>query len=243
MPLPNTTFQVRTLKLEKVTGITSLGRIVSEHYKEWKDTHGDKQDVASRMLQSLRLDIMLLLNHPLTFHDIMVFMAQAQWYCLNVLAFLDYIIYVQPCIAYPTGPPLPIRSHWMGCFMQSTKICDDLFHTGVPVWLIQPCHTITSQTNIERHVKFMFPDEIVCSTYSEGGKPHHFDCLYHRPGGFSCHLHMQCSYTGSRGPSPQNSISQPSIPQVSSKVGKMPTQAQAKRAAQKKECTCPQPGK
>ena len=242
VPLPNAAFQVGTLKMEKATGVASLGRIASERYKEWKDTRGDKQDIVSRMLQSLRLDIMLLLNHPLTFRDIVVFVAQAQRYCLDILAFLDYVIYVQPRIAYPTGPPLPVRSHWMGCFTQSTKICNELFHAGVPVWLIRPRHTITSQTNVERHVKFTFPDEIIRSTYSKGGRPHPFDCLYRGPGGFSRHLHTRHSYTGSGGPSPQDSVSQPSAPQVSSKVGKVPTQAQAKRAAQKKERARPQPG-
>ena len=71
--------------------------------------------------------------------------------------------YVQPHIAYPFGTPLSIQSHWMGCFTQDMKICDDLFHAGVPVWLIHSQNMITSQTNIKRHVKFTFPDEIICS--------------------------------------------------------------------------------
>ena len=68
----------------------------------------DKQDIASRMIKSLEHNITLLLNHPLMFRNIVVFVAQAQWYCLNILVFLDYVMYVQPCITYPTGAPLPV---------------------------------------------------------------------------------------------------------------------------------------
>ena len=125
--------------------------------------------------------------------------------------------------------------------MQDTKICDDLFHAGVPVWLIHSHHTITSQTIIERHVKFTFPDDIVRSVYSKGGKPAHpFDNLYHGPGGFNCHFHTWHAYTGSVDPS--SGMSGASAPQPSSQVGKMPTQAQSKRAEQKKRAP-PQSGK
>ena len=240
-PLTHTAFQVGKLKQAKAVGITSLRQIASDRYKEWKDTRGDKQDIASRMIKSLEHDIMLLLNHPLMFRDIVVFVAQAQRYCLDILAFLDYVMYVQPRIAYPTGAPPPVQSHWMGCFTQDTKICDDLFHAGVPVWLIRSRHTITSQTIIERHVKFTFPDDIIRSVYSEGGKPAHpFNNLYHRPGGFNCHFHMRRTYTGSIDPS--SGMSGASAPQPSSQVGKMPTQAQSKRAEQKKRAR-PQSGK
>ena len=115
-PLANATFQVGKLKQEKGLGITSLLPIVSQCYKEWKNMCGDKQDIASQMVKSLQHDIMLLLNHPLTFHDIIVFIAQAQQHFLNILAFLNYVMYIQPCIAHPSGPPVPVWSHWLGCF-------------------------------------------------------------------------------------------------------------------------------
>ena len=239
-PLSHAAFQVGKLKQDKAVGLASLNRIASDRYKEWKDTCGNKQDIVSRMVKSLQHDIMLLLNHPLTFRDIIVFVAQAQRHFLDVLAFLDYVIYVQPRIAYPSGTPLPVRSHWMGCFTQDTKICDDLFHAGVPVWLIRSRNTITSQTNIERHVKFTFPDEIIRSMYSEGGKPvRPFDSLYHGPGGFNRHFHTRRTYTGSGDPTA--GVCQPSVPQLSSQAGKMSTQSKTRRAAQKERAR-PQSG-
>jgi len=79
-----------------VAELTSLCQVASDHYKKWKATREDKQDIASQMLKSLEHDIMLLFNHLLTFRDIIVFMSQAQQYCLDILAFLDYIMYVCP---------------------------------------------------------------------------------------------------------------------------------------------------
>ena len=76
-PLPCAAFQVGKLKQEKAVGITSLLQIMSDRYKEWKDMHGDKQDITSQMLQSLKHNILLLFNHPLTFHNIIIFVAQA----------------------------------------------------------------------------------------------------------------------------------------------------------------------
>ena len=231
-PIPHAAFQVGKLKQEKAAGIASLLQIASDRYKEWKDTRGDKQDIASQMLPSLKHDILLLFNHPLTFRDIIVFVAQAQRYFLDILAFLDYVMYVQARVAFPSGPPLPVRPHWMGCFAQDTKTCDDLFHAGVPVWLIRHRHAITSQTIIERPAKFTFPNEITRSMYSEGGKPTRpFPCLYHGPAGYKRHFHTRRNYTGSRDAGPSDS--QLPTPQVPSQVGKVPTQAQTKRAAQK----------
>ena len=61
-PLTHAAFQVGKLKQEKAVGIASLLQIASDRYKEWKDMCGDKQDIASGMLQSLKHDIMLLLR-------------------------------------------------------------------------------------------------------------------------------------------------------------------------------------
>ncbi|KAN0087916.1 hypothetical protein V8E55_006537 [Tylopilus felleus] len=82
---------------------------------------------------------------------------------------------------------------------------------------------ITSQTNIERKVKFSFPDAIIWSMYTEGGKPvHAFDCLYCGPG--------------------SGDTSLVTTTQVPSQIGKMPTQMQSRRA-QKKGSTSHQAGR
>ena len=167
-----------------------MHQVVSHRYNEWKKLRGDKQDFANRVLNSLKHDVMLLLNHPLTFRDVVVFVAEAQRYFLDIMAFLDYVIHVQPRIAFPPAAHTPVWSDWMGCFTHSTKLCDDLFHVGVPVWLVRNDCTITSQMNIAKVVKFTFPDGIIRGMYSENGtSARPFPCLFRGRGGLDRHLH------------------------------------------------------
>ena len=103
---------------------------------------------------------MILLRHPLTFRDIIAFVAEAQRAFLDIYAFLEFVEVVMPRLAHPSMSHL-VRSDWMGCFTQDTAVCDELFHVGVPIWLIRPKFAITEQTIIERPVTYSFPDKIV----------------------------------------------------------------------------------
>jgi len=120
--------------------------------------------------QALDHDLMVLFNYPLIFHDVVIFVAQAQWYFLDIMVFLDYILDVLLHVNYPPSVPLIVYSEWIGCFTANTRICDELFHMDVLVWLV--CHSFikTLWTIIEKAVKYIFPDDIICSTHSEGGK-------------------------------------------------------------------------
>ena len=74
----------------------------------------------------------------------------------------------------------------MGAFTHNTTICDELFHAGIPVWLIRLEFMITEQTVIENLVMFSFPDHIIRPMYSEPGKSAApFNLLYYGGGGFS----------------------------------------------------------
>ena len=181
---------------------------------------------------------MVLLNHPLTFRDVIVFMAQAQQYVLDIMAFLNYILYVIPHVNYPSSAPPPVRSDWMGCFTADNKVCNKPFYVGVLVWLVRDNFTITPQTIIKKLVKYTFPDDIIRSMYSEGGKPAcPFDCLYCGPSGLLRHVHTHRHYIAMIESSAL--VSQPSsYTQASSHVSSVPTQVQTRRAAQK-ECAHP----
>ncbi|KAH0827362.1 hypothetical protein J3R83DRAFT_4007 [Lanmaoa asiatica] len=109
-PLPHAAFLVGKLKQDKAAGIATLLKIVSDRYNEWKKSRGEKVDIASRMLKSLEHNILLLLNHPLTFRDLVVFVAQAQHYFLDLVAFLDYVSHIQHCITYSTTAHTLVRS-------------------------------------------------------------------------------------------------------------------------------------
>ncbi|KAI9459076.1 hypothetical protein HD554DRAFT_2177094 [Boletus coccyginus] len=240
--LSHAAFFIGKLKLDKAVDIASLRQTAAAQYGEWKKTRGEKKDIAGWLLKSLEHNVMVLLNHPLTFCDIIIFVAQAQHYFLDIMTFLNYVHYVLPHIANPPFISLPVWSDWMGCFTTDTKVCDDLFHAGVPIWLL--CHnfTVTPQTIIQKPVKFTFSDHVVCSTYSEHSKSTRpFECLYRGPGGFLCHFHSCHYYTSSVDPS--SSLSAQVAPQsaTTTHIGKAPTQAQTRRAAQK-ECARPKKG-
>ena len=155
-PLRHAAFLIRKLNQNKAVGIASLCSIVNTRYADWKKTCGDKKDMAGRILKALDHDLMIIFNHPLTFHDVVVFMAQIQQYFLDVMAFLDYALDVLPHVGYPPSVPCPVCSEWMGCFTADTRVCDELFHVGVPVWLVHHNFTITSRTIIEKAVRYMY---------------------------------------------------------------------------------------
>ena len=165
----------------------TVGTVAAVRYNNWKKTWGDKKDFVGWLFKVLDHDLTVLLNHPLTFHDVIIFMAQAQWYVLDIMAFLNYVLYVIPHIDYPPSTPPLVSSDWMGCFTADSKVCDRLFYVGVPVWLVWNNFTITPRTITKKSVKYTFPNDIIHSTHSEGGKPtHSFDCLYCSPGSLLC---------------------------------------------------------
>lgn len=77
-PLSHAAFLVSHLKQDKALGIALLRKIVSTRYNEWKKPCRDKKDICIRLLKGLDHDLMILLNHPLTFCDGIIFVAEAQ---------------------------------------------------------------------------------------------------------------------------------------------------------------------
>ena len=153
-------------------------------YAAWKKTHSDKQDIAVKMVQSLQPTVVLLLQHPLTFHNVVTFVAEAQPMFLDIYAFLDFVKVLMPHLTFPSLSH-PVRTDWMGTFTQDTAVCDELFHAGIPMWLTQLDFTITEDTIIKNPVTFSFPDHIIRGMYSEGGKSAPFDLIYHGQGGLA----------------------------------------------------------
>ncbi|KAF8433960.1 hypothetical protein L210DRAFT_3411217 [Boletus edulis BED1] len=172
---------------------------------------------------------MVLLQHPLTYRDVVAFVAQAQRTFLDIYAFLDFVEVVLPHTCFPTISH-PVRLDWMGCFTRDTTVCDELFLAGVPVWLACLNFMVTDQTIIEKPVAFSFPDHIVRAMYSERGKPiRPFDLLYCCGGGLSRHVHSRRHYMGTMEPTSTLPTSLPGT----SNVGKAPTHTQTRKAEQK----------
>ena len=55
-----------------------------------------------KMLQSLKHTVMLLLHHPLTFCDLIAFVAEAQRTFLDIHAYLDFIKVLMPHLLFPS---------------------------------------------------------------------------------------------------------------------------------------------
>ena len=98
--LSTAAFAVGKPKQEKASGIASLHPIVLNQYTVWKKNRGDKKDIVMKILQSLKHTIMLLLHHPLTSHDLIAFIAEAQWTFLDIHAYLDFIKVLMPRLLF-----------------------------------------------------------------------------------------------------------------------------------------------
>ena len=100
--LPTAAFAVGKLKQEKAVGIATLYQNASTRYAAWKKTRGDKKDIAAKMVQSLKHTVVLLLQHPLTFRDVVAFVAEAQRTFLDIYAFLDFVKVLMPHLTFPS---------------------------------------------------------------------------------------------------------------------------------------------
>ncbi|KAG2067297.1 hypothetical protein BDR04DRAFT_1028013, partial [Suillus decipiens] len=71
----------------------------------------------------------------LIYHDIIIFVAQAQCFFLDIIAFMDYIKIVQPCLTsgWSSWVLLPGNLRWMGFFTMDLKVCNTFHKAGMPV--------------------------------------------------------------------------------------------------------------
>ncbi|KAG1747790.1 uncharacterized protein EDB91DRAFT_1048453, partial [Suillus paluster] len=203
---PGTAFAVGTLHSYIINGIDNLLTIARKWVEAWKANRAGKNNIVSSMLLSLKHDINILRRHPLTYHDIIVFVAQAQRSFLDIIAFMDYVEIIQPRLttsswsSWLSWSTLPGDPKWMGCFTDNSKTCDTFLDAGVPVWLVRVEAYIPRDMNIIKPVKLTFPDDITKSIFSEPGKVvQPFPLLYHGHGGFNRHFHTRRAYTGTFG--------------------------------------------
>jgi hypothetical protein len=229
---PGTAFAVGTLRSHIVDGIDNLLTIARKRVQAWQANRAGKQDIVTKMLSSFKHDVNLLCRHPLTYRDIIVFVAQAQRSFLDIIAFMDYVEVVQVRSSWQTWSADRVNPNWMGCFTYDSKICDTFLAAGVPVWLVRAEAYIAPNMNIIKPVLLTFPDHITKSMYCDARnivKP--FPLLYHGHGGFHRHFHTRRDYAGTSGVNPDSSSSS-ALPQNPA-TGKAPSQAQQNKKARK----------
>ncbi|KAH7917937.1 hypothetical protein BV22DRAFT_1134992 [Leucogyrophana mollusca] len=151
----------------------------------WTPTMEDfvAQEGTAFAVVSLSHDIGLLTYYPLTYRDMIVFVAQAQQAFLDIWGHMDFVEIAQHCVVYGSITQ-SVNMAWMGCFMHDSKVCDEMF-------------AIFPQMNIVKPIILTFPDNIIYAQYSEASKLAKPFALLHRgTGGFLRHYHTRRQYTG-----------------------------------------------
>jgi hypothetical protein len=85
---------------------------------------------------SLQNTVIWLKTHPLTFHDLLIFITDAQSLFLDIYSYITFVNVVWPQMEIGDDCT-PVNLEWMGAFMQSSDHCNKLFTAGVPVWYVR----------------------------------------------------------------------------------------------------------
>ena len=129
--------------------------------------------------------------------DIVIYIAEAQCLFLDLFMFLKFIEIVLPCQANPGSTTHAVYADQMSCFMKDSKLCNKLFQAGVLVQFKHFKYTITKGTITKHSVTLTFPNHIIYTQYfKQGNSVCPFDLLYTGLGGFLCHMHTYCHYSG-----------------------------------------------
>lgn len=217
---PGTAFTVGSLHSHIVNGIDNLLTIARKQVQPWQ----------ARRTSSLTC------SHPSSMTsmcsgDIIIFVAQAQHSFLNIMAFMDFVEIVQPCLTsgWSSWGPLDGNPRWMGCFTTDSKTCDIFLNAGMPVWLVRAEAYISPQMNIIKPVVLIFPDDLTRNVYCEGNIARPFPLLYCGPGGFNRHFHTRWAYTGTFSVNPGAPLPLTLLQTPAS--GKAPSQGQKNKKA------------
>ncbi|KAG1899744.1 uncharacterized protein F5891DRAFT_1189554 [Suillus fuscotomentosus] len=175
-----------------------------------------------------------LKSHPLTFHDLLIFITNAQHLFLDIYSYIDWMLIAHPLTTL--GLRHDVHGEWMGGFIQSSNICEKLFCTGVPVWYVHASSYIPQNMKVIEPVLLTRPDHIIISMYAEGRKVPPFEVIYHGPNGCDRHVHIRCLYAGTTYLDPEVATPQPLSSSnhgpKSSTLGKVPSQQKGKQKHQ-----------
>ncbi|KAI6135984.1 hypothetical protein F5141DRAFT_995597 [Pisolithus sp. B1] len=134
----------------------------------------------------------------------------------------------------PLLHPPSVNGNWMGCFTKSTEVCEALYFSGVPIWLVCSEAYISLTMSVVHSVGLMYPDEVVRATYRENGAAKPFPSIWHEPSNILCHYHMSSGYEGTLADTPEPlPVTYPSSSHPSSSGRKQPSRKQTRSAREK----------
>jgi len=126
-------FAVGTLRETKVKAFETSLQILQNHCHHISKQISSK-DILCLWVCCAQHDITHLHHHPLIFRDLVVFVAQLQRTLLDIHAVLNYVEILHPLLVSPPSKPVCTNPTWMGCFTNSTSLCEELYLAGIPVW-------------------------------------------------------------------------------------------------------------
>jgi hypothetical protein len=205
-PIPGNSFPVGTLALDKVEGLESLRKLAEKRVQDWRVNRPGKNDAVVSRILSLRHGISRLKTHPLTFRDLLIFVADAQRLFLEIYSFMEWVLIAQPRITAGDRTSI-VNPEWMGAFTLDSDMCNKLYIAGVPVWYVRTMAYIPLHMIVKQPVLLTRPDQIILSMYAEGNKVRPYEIIYRGPGGYNRQVHVRRLYGGTtfRDPEPSPS--------------------------------------
>ncbi|KAI6004875.1 hypothetical protein EDD15DRAFT_2155275 [Pisolithus albus] len=108
-------------------------------------------------MRSCRRALMRLKQLPFTFRDTVLIITLFQHLGLDVFGMLEYL---EPTML-PPSPLMDAVDRWMGAITTDPEICQRLFDSRIPVWLVWKLNTVPEDLKVLKSVDITFPEGIV----------------------------------------------------------------------------------
>ncbi|KAI5984501.1 hypothetical protein EDD15DRAFT_2375145 [Pisolithus albus] len=108
-------------------------------------------------MRSCRRALMRLKQLPFTFRDTVLIVTLFQRLGLDVFGMLEYLEPTMP----PPSPLMDAVDRWMGAITTDPEICQRLFDSRIPVWLVWKLNTVPEDLKVLKSVDITFPEGIV----------------------------------------------------------------------------------
>ncbi|KIJ08168.1 hypothetical protein PAXINDRAFT_18677 [Paxillus involutus ATCC 200175] len=190
---PQSPFRVGKLKRSIYYNLYRLYDSAQDVVDQWKAKREGKKDIVTGMVLHSRHLLNVLKHHPLTFPDVVVYVAELQRFLFDTLAHMLYINDHQFTLTYPDFPRRT-NNALMGCFTESISTCERLFHAGIPVWLVRSPQFIPQDMNIINVVTVTHPDHIVQKNFVHDGVVTMYPTLHLGRGGTDRHFNSRRTF-------------------------------------------------
>ncbi|KAF8835068.1 hypothetical protein BDN67DRAFT_1015887 [Paxillus ammoniavirescens] len=167
--------------------------ISQEVVNQWKAKREGKKDIVTGMVLHSRHLLNVLKHHPLTFPNIIVYVAELQCFLFDTVTHMLYVNDHQFALTYP-GFPCRTNHDLMGCFTEDITTCEHLFHAGIPVWLVRSPQFIPRDMNIINVVTVTCPDHIMQKNFVHNGVVTMFSTLHLGRGGTDRHFNSRRTF-------------------------------------------------